>query len=127
MSQERDDAWQTPGLDGGERSVLLMVVASMASLVNNGERPIYIESQASWDALIQHYLAANGWGQPTCIEALESKHGVRFSLRSGATFPFLVGWLVAMWERGHGKASKFTLVCNEDCWHLEVDSRLAYN
>ena len=127
VSQERKDAWQTPDLDDGERSVLLMVVASMASLVNNGERPIYIESQASWDPLIQHYLAANGWGQPSSVEALGSKHGVRFTLPAGSTFPFLVGWLVAMWERGHGKASKFTLVSKEDCWRLEVDSRLAYN
>ena len=127
VSQERRDAWQTPDLDDGERSVLLMVVASMASLVNNGERPIYIESQASWDPLIQHYLAANGWGQPSSVEALGSKHGVRFTLPAGSTFPFLVGWLVAMWERGHGKASKFTLVSKEDCWRLEVDSRLAYN
>ena len=127
VSQERNDAWQTPGMGDGERSVLLMIVASMASLVNNGERPIYIESQASWDPLIQHYLAANGWGQPSSVEALGSKYGVLFTLRAASTFPFLVGWLVAMWERGHGKASKFTLVSGEDCWRLEVDSRLAYN
>jgi hypothetical protein len=104
-----------------------MVVASMSSLVNRGERPIYIENISSWRSLIEHYLASFGWGEPVEISNLDSEHGVRFRLASGPTFPFLTGWLVAMWERGHGKSSKFMLTPNDQEWVLEVDSRLAYN
>ena len=127
VSQERKSAWSTSGFNEGERSVFLMVVASMSSLVNRGERPIYIENISSWRSLIEHYLAPFGWGEPVEISTLDSEHGVRFRLASGATFPFLAGWLVAMWERGHGKSSKFMLTPNDQEWVLEVDSRLAYN
>ena len=127
VSQERKSAWSTSGLNDGERSVFLMVVASMSSLVNRGERPIYIENTSSWGSLIEHYLAPFGWGKPVEIAALDSAHGVRFRLASGPTLPFLAGWLVAMWERGHGKSSKFILTPKAEEWVLEVDSRLAYN
>jgi hypothetical protein len=127
VSQERKSAWSTSGFNEGERSVFLMVVASMASLVNRGERPIYIENMSSWDSLIEHYLAPFGWGEPVEISTLDSEHGVRFRLASGPSLPFLAGWLVAMWERGHGKPSKFILTPNAREWVLEVDSRLAYN
>ena len=127
VSKEQQLAWLTPAFDAGIRSVFLMVVASMATLVNVGERPIYIENTSSWASLSAHYLSPNGWGHPLSVESLGTEHGVRFVLSSGPTLPFLTGWLVAMWERGHGKSSKFTLKKSEHQWSLEVDSRLAYN
>ena len=127
VSKEQQQAWLTPDFDAGTRSVFLMIVASMATLVNGGERPIYIENSSSWASLSAHYLSPNGWGHPLSVESLTTEHGVRFTLESGSTLPFLIGWLVAMWERGHGKASKFRLEKLQNQWSLEVDSRLAYN
>jgi len=127
LAQEHQNSWQTPGLQAGDRSVLLMVVSSMSGLLDRGERPIYLENHGSWNPLIEHYLIQFGWGAPTSIEPMDSEHGVRFFLSPTATFPFLVGWLVAMWERGHGIPSKFRLEKEGENWVLEIDSRHAYN
>lgn len=127
LGKEHQDSWQTPGMEAGDRSVMLMVVSSMSGLVGRGERPIYLESHKSWNSLIEHYLIQFGWGAPSSIEPLDSEHGVRFFLSPTATFPFLVGWLVAMWERGYGIPSKFSLEEEGSNWVLDIESRHAYN
>ena len=127
LDSEHINAWLTPQLTDGDRSVFLMIAASMAGLVQSSERPIYIEGTSSWSTLTGHYLAPYGWGRPVNVESLESPHGVRFKLIDSPMLPFLVGWLVAMWERGHGRSSKFSLERLDAFWLLEVDSRLEYN
>ena len=127
LDSEHINAWVTPQLTDGDRSVFLMIAASMAELVQSSERPIYIEDISSWSSLSGHYLAPYGWGEPMDIESLETPNGVRFKLTDTPTLPFLVGWLVAMWERGHGRSSKFSLKKLDTFWSLDVDSRLEYN
>lgn len=127
LDTEHTNAWVTPQLTDGDRSVFLMIAASMSELVQSSERPIYIEDVSSWSALSDHYLAPFGWGEPMDVESLESSHGVRFKLIDSPMIPFLVGWLVAMWERGHGRSSKFSFEKSDTFWLLEVDSRLDYN
>ena len=127
LDSEHLNAWVTPQLTEGDRSVFLMVAASMLGLIQSSERPIYIDGISSWSALSGHYLAPYGWGQPMNVESLESPHGVRFKLIDSSMLPFLVGWLVAMWERGHGRSSKVSLERVDDFWLLDVDSRLEYN
>lgn len=127
LESEHTNAWVTPQLTEGDRSVFLMVAASMLGLIQSSERPIYIDGISSWSALSGHYLAPYGWGQPMSVESLESPHGVRFKLIDSSMLPFLVGWLVAMWERGHGRSAKVSLEKLDDFWLLDVDSRLEYN
>lgn len=127
LDSEHINAWVTPQLAEGDRSVFLMVAASMSGLIQSSERPIYIEDRSSWASLAGHYLAPFGWGEPMDVESLDSPFGVRFKLVDSPMLPFLVGWLVAMWERGHGRSSKVSLKRSDDFWLLEVDSRLEYN
>lgn len=127
LPNELEDAWQTPDLEAGDRSVFLMVVSSMSSLIGRGERPIYLQNEDSWGALIEHYLARYGWGKPLLIAPLEAEHSIRFTIPSSATLPFLVGWLVAMWERGYGRPCKFSLILEHENWVLDIHSRHAYN
>ena len=127
LDSEHANAWVTPQLADGNRSVFLMIVASMAELVQSSEQPIYIEDISSWSSLSGHYLAPYGWGRPMDVESLGSPHGVRFKLIDSPVLPFHVGWLVAMWERGHGRSSKFSFEKSDTFWLLEVDSRLDYN
>ena len=126
LTTEQVDAWSTPDITSGSRTVFLMISASMSHLVNGSEQPIYIENIASWASLANHYLKPFGWGAPISIESLGTDHGVRFELEDSPVLPFLTGWLVAMWERGHGRTSKFKLTKSSDTWVLEVDSRLNY-
>jgi len=127
VSLEQQEAWLTPQLTDGDRSVFLMVIASMSALVQQSERPIYLDGAESWTQQLHHYLGPFGWGLPVSAEAMDSPDGMRFTLQSSASLPFLVGWIVAMWERGHGKMSKFTLHREEESWTLDIESRLAYN
>ena len=126
LTSERVAAWSTPDFTSGDRTVFLMISASMSHLVNGSEQPIYIENTATWSSLANHYLKPSGWGTPISIDSMDSEHGVRFELEDSPVLPFLTGWLVAMWERGHGRTSKFNLTKSTDSWVLEVDSRLDY-
>lgn len=126
LTNEQVGAWATPEITSGDRTVFLMISASMSHLVNASEQPIYIENTDSWRSLANHYLKPFGWGTPISIEPLSTECGVRFELEDSPVLPFLTGWLVAMWERGHGRTSKFTLTKPTDTWVLEVDSRLNY-
>ena len=126
LTTEQVEAWSTPDFTSGDRTVFLMISASMTQLVNGSEQPIYIENTASWASLTSHYLKPFGWGVPISIESLDTEHGVRFELEDSPVLPFLTGWLVAMWERAHGRTVKFNLTKQTETWVLEVDSRLNY-
>tara|TARA_B100001093_G_scaffold2499_3_gene2488 strand:- start:29714 stop:30790 length:1077 start_codon:yes stop_codon:yes gene_type:complete len=99
---------------------------AIEDLLAKSERPVYIQDIQSWRALCDAYMIPFGLGTYERISATDEHGGVLFQLKSSSHLPLTVAWLIALWQRGHGKKAKSSLVQQGSGWSLEVSSLLNY-
>jgi hypothetical protein len=95
-------------------------------MVSLSERPVYIQDVHSWQLLSDAYLQPFGFGKLNLCSSLDKNGGVEFEIPPSPHFPFLVGFLVAYWQRGYGRMAKVSLSKLGHVWKVQIRSLLSY-
>ena len=113
-------------LDQGSSQALIVTCLSVEELLSRSERAIYIQNLESWDLLDSAYLSKFGFGTYLDISSIDEHGGVLFEIPNSVQFPFLIAWLIAFWQRGHGRKAKSELTHSSNRWFLKITSLLEY-
>ena len=126
MGDEISQSVTFVGITDAEKSTFLCTVFSMANVIEQSERPIYILSDSEWIDKCQHLLGKFGFICPTEVSSINENGAVEFSFNHSPTLPFSVGALMAFWQRAHGKIAKMDIVFSEKQCFVKISSKLEY-
>lgn len=121
------DAYQfSEVLDHGSSQALVAICLSIEDLLSRSERAIYISNLESWNLLDSAYITKFGFGTYLDVSSIDKNGGVLFEISDSEQFPFLIAWLIAFWQRGHGRKAKSVLTRSSNHWFLQITSLLEY-
>ncbi|MAI39933.1 MAG: hypothetical protein CMA09_01375 [Euryarchaeota archaeon] len=121
------EEWSFPEEISSSHSVsFVLICLSIHQMVSQTEVPVYIQDIDSWQRLSEAYLEPFGFGRPNSFTSVDEQGGVEFEISPSPHFPFLVGFLLAFWQRGYGKKAKVSLHKEGDFWRVRMTSFLSY-
>ena len=124
---EWSDKWTFPDNISSSHCVSFILIAlSVDQMVSLSERPVYIQDVHSWQLLSDAYLQPFGFGKLNLCSSLDKNGGVEFEIPPSPHFPFLVGFLVAYWQRGYCRMAKVSLSKLGHVWKVQIRSLLSY-
>jgi len=115
------------GIEDAEKSTFLCTALSMANVIEQSERPVYILSDSEWIHKCQHLLGKFGFVCPSEVSSLNDSGSVEFSFSHSPTLPFSVGALMAFWQRAHGRLAKLSVEFDDKKCLVKISSKLEYN
>ena len=121
------EEWSFPEDISSSHSVsFVLICLSIVQMVSQTEVPVYIQDIDSWQRLSEAYLEPFGFGRPNSFTSVDEQGGVEFEISPSPHFPFLVGFLLAFWQRGYGKKAKVSLHKEGNFWRVRMTSFLSY-
>jgi len=127
LGSEILDSWEVVGID--QRFVKPLICASYSSylLFLNSDKHVFAESVDSWKNIISHYCGQWGWGDVTDLTIDKISNSVEINFEVNELLPFLVGQIMGIWERSHGRKPKVSLLFSESRVLINIESLLEYS
>jgi len=103
-----------------EPAVLKAIIHAACAAFERTNRPIYVQSASDWDGHFTVHFTERGWGRVEVEQSvLDGEQATVFYVESPVV-PFVLGSLVGMWKRAHGKRVESTVEPYKNGWRIAL-------